>query len=47
MIVYAVETRAVGRLYMHRYQYIRAFRLLFNSLLIRLDQAIAFDDAIP
>ena len=32
-IVYAVEIRAVGRLYMHRYQYIRAFGLLFNSLL--------------
>ena len=32
-IVYAVKIRAVGRLYMHRYQYIRAFRLLFNSLL--------------
>ena len=26
-IVYAVEIRAVGRLYMHRYQYIRAFGL--------------------
>ena len=32
-IVYAVEIRAVGKLYMHRYQYMRAFGLLFNSLL--------------
>ena len=31
-IVYAVKIRAVGRLYMYRYQYIRAFRLLYNSI---------------
>ena len=31
-ILYAVEIRSVGRPYMHRHQYIRAFGLLFNSL---------------